>query len=122
MKIVLIFLLVTNIAFGQDFIPIKKGEPSPIDGFAISPTTEKMVRQKVENLEYKLIKLSDLGVAKDELISAQKRHIAAQKEYNGELRDELLKSDGFWTKAMWFTLGTVITGVISYGTVRSLRN
>jgi len=122
MKIIVIFLLVVTNIHATEINPIKKGDPSPIDGYVIDVSTEKAMRSKMDKLEYQALKLEWLGVAKDAVIDAQKDHIELQKRHNLELRDELTKSTGFWTKAAWFTLGSVMTGLISYGVIKGLRN
>jgi len=121
MKLLLIFLLSFS-CYAQEIVAIKKGQIAPIDGFIITRAAHNKIKAKMETLEYENIKLHDLAIAQDEAIVHLKRHKATLLEHNTSLRTELKrKPTGFWQKTGYFVLGAVLTGVVSYGAVRSIR-
>ena len=122
MRLIILLLLTFNTAFAQDIIPIKKGQPSPIDGFVISKKANEKIIEDREKLERKNIQLKDLSVLQDQSITDLKSHRDTLSRHNAELRESLrAKPTGFWQKTGYFVLGALITGAIGYGTVRALR-
>lgn len=121
MKLLLIFLLSFS-CFAQDIVPIKKGQVAPIDGYIITRAAHNKIKAKMETLQYENLKLHDLAIAQDEAIVHLKRHKATLAEHNASLRTELRrKPTGFWQKTGYFVMGAVLTGVVSYGAIRSVR-
>lgn len=122
MKKMILLLLISFQCFAQDIIPIKKGQPSPIDGFVISKRLNTRMIEDTEILERKNLQLRDLSVLQDEALSDLNKHKETLVRHNAELRGALKeKPTGFWQKTGYFVLGALITGAISYGTIRSVR-
>lgn len=121
MKIMIISLLLCFQAVAQDFIPIKKGDDSPLDGYVISVDTEKKLRQKVSDLEFEKVKLNQLGVLNNQEISLYKEKSALQSEHNKELRDELKSSNSFFRSTGYFILGGLIASVVAFSAARAVR-
>lgn len=119
MKFLLTLIFLLNSAFA--FTPIKKGEPSPSDGFVVTKKQEKQLRQKVEGLEFKNLRLDQLSASQKVVIDAQEQHIGLQKKHNSELRKELKERTGFWSKTMFFVLGCLTATATAYVTVKALR-
>jgi hypothetical protein len=119
MKFLLTLIFLLNSAFA--FTPIKKGDPSPVDGYVVTKEQEKKLRQKVEDLEFKNVRLSDLSVKQDNMIKTQDRHIEIQKKHNSELRKELKERTGFWSKSVYFVLGCLTATAMGYVTVKALK-
>lgn len=115
MKYLSILFLVPPLLFSQEIVSIKQGEPAPFDGFVITKQFEKDRRQEHEELalqKNKNLLLSDLAATQEELVKFHKEQtIMAISEAN--------KSQ--FKSYLYFVGGVLITGLISYGTVRSLR-
>lgn len=120
MKLLLALLLSTNV-LAQDFIPVKKGDPSPVDGYAISRETEKQVRQKVMDLEFKSTQLSQLGILKDDQIRLLEAKSALQADHNKELMVELKSSNNWLKTTGFFLLGGVVATVVAYGASHAVK-
>lgn len=115
MKYLFILLLIPSLLYSQDIVPIKQGTPAPFDGFVITSQFEKDRRHESEELKLsksKNLVLSDLVVTQDEMITFHKKqaNIAISEANTAQLKSYL-----------YFVGGVLITGLISYGTVRSLR-
>lgn len=112
-KIIVLFFLIIQATKAEDIIAIKKGNPSPIDGFVITKEFEKDLRQI--NEDNKLLKrqnlvLKDLQVTQEDLVSLHKENTRnAQKE----LEKEQIK--GFFKSTLYFVGGIILGGAISYG-------
>ena len=102
--------------YGQSFIPIKAGQSSPFNGFVITRSTEKMIRQRVENLDLRLLRTTGLAEAQGKLIAQQKTHIGLMKAHNGQLAK--LAKGSKWENTGYFLLGALISGFMGYATIR----
>lgn len=120
MKYILLLCFTTNL-FAQDFFPVKKGDPSPVDGFAISRETEKQVRQKVMDLEFKSTQLTQLGVLKDDQIRLLEAKSSLQADHNKELMGELKSSNNWLKTTGFFLLGGVVATVVAYGAAHAVK-
>jgi len=117
LSIIISLLLCFSIS-AQDILIIKKGEAASQDGFLVSAEQMKKFREineKKKLAEKKNITLKDLRLVQDERINFYRN---MSEDYRKELRYQSVKSN---TKSfLWFIGGVLITGAISYGTVRTL--
>lgn len=118
MKLLLLLFISFNC---YAFTPIKKGEPSPSNGFVVTHKQEKELRQKNEDQKLKIRSLSQLKLTQDQIIQKQDDMIKTQSEYNRDLSEALAtKPTGFWEKTAYFMAGALLTGLVSYGTIKAL--
>jgi hypothetical protein len=118
MRLLLAFLFSFN-CLAIDIVPIKKGEPSPGEGFFVSIEEMKKFRQINEEkklLEQKVLTFKDLSIVNDQRIEVYQK----QSNY---YQEQYLKQQ---TKTMWsgiggFILGAAATSLAAYGTVRLLK-
>lgn len=101
-----------------DVEPIKKGDPAPATGFFVSQSEMKKLRKINEEkklLEKENLKLKDLQVS-------YKRRLDLEKKYSDELSSSLAseKFVGNIKGIGGFLIGALLTGIVSYGTVKAL--
>jgi len=117
MKLLIVLLLTLSQAFAIDVTPIKKGQPSPGNGFFIDTKNMKEIRkinEEKKNLKKQTITLKDIGHIDQERIAVHKRYArAAQKQLEWE------QTKGTWKTIGGFALGVLITGAIGYAALRS---
>jgi len=119
MKFLLVLLLSINTIFAQDIVPIKKGQPSPADGFYISYNQEKKFRLiNEENLKLKtqVIQLKDLSAALEDKNTILEQRLTLYQNQNKYLTSELSdqRIDNFFGKTIYFIGGILVTGAIGY--------
>jgi TolA-binding protein len=113
-KLILALLLVSQASAAAtqcaDFLYLSQGSQTPCSGFLFSDSKELEVRTKI--LDNK--RLNELTQKQDELISVLNQQIDNQTKQNNNLRNDLNyeQNKGFWSKALSFALGVVITGLI----------
>lgn len=112
MKYLIVLITSINLCFG--FTPIKEGQPAPKDGYFVTPDEEFKVRNKLETLKFKNIKLEDLAFEQDKYIETLKTH-------NKELRSTVKDSQGFITKPMYFVLGGFTVSILTVGIIAMLK-
>lgn len=126
MKYILILFLSTSLAFGQDVKVLSKGTPAPFDGVLFSKEMEKSIRQiDLDNAYLKqqnasLNRLNDLSNQENDILSKRYENMALKAN---QLAEQQVKAENasFWKNALYFVGGALITGVISYGVVKSIR-
>ena len=116
MKIILILLLTLSQVFALDVTPVKKGDPSPEDGFFVDAENMKKFREineKKKNLEKQVVTLEDLGVINEERIKIHKTMLSnTEREVSKERTKGNLKGLG------GFILGVLATSVAAYAAIR----
>ena len=116
MKLLLIILLTMSQAFAIDVTPVKKGDPSPKDGFFVDTENMKKFREineKKKNLEKQVVTLEDLGVINEERIKIHKTMLSnTEREVSKERTKGNLKGLG------GFILGVLATSVAAYAAIR----
>lgn len=113
-KFILSLMLCSQIVFA-DCKPVQylsQGEPAQCGGYLFSPAKELQVRGKVEDYD----RLTELSKKQDELISVLNQRIDVQTQTNDNLRANLKfeEDKSFWTKALYFGLGVLATGLVVY--------
>lgn len=112
MKLIILLLLVTNLAFAETAIVIKKGEAAKFDGVLI--TEEKA--QELHKAEKKVLALSDLRLTDQKLIEYYKDESELRQT---ELKQERLSSH---VKAIgFFILGSLLTGLAAKVAIESTK-
>lgn len=119
MKLLLILLMSINLCYGQKITVIKKGELASYDGYLIDSEQEKVFRtinEKKKLLESKNLVLSDLRLNSKQLEDFQRKRAETAER---ELQKEQFKSS--FRSTLAFIGGVLVTGLISYGTMKTLR-
>lgn len=102
MRLLLIFIISINTCFAQDAVTLNKGDIAPFKGTLVK-------KERVEKLikaEKKVIVLSDLRLAQEELIDYHKTDARRQREKLSKAKfDSNLKAVGY------FVLGAVLTSL-----------
>lgn len=97
---------------------VEKGDPAPYAGYVVDESQMKHFRQINEEkklLEKKTIKLEELGIRQEDSKEWYKNNYYKVKE-----KYEWQQTKSFWTNTLYFVGGAVLTGLISYGTVKTL--
>lgn len=111
----LILIFCFLLSFGGvagEISPIKKGDPSPIDGYVITKEFEKKARQTNEEnklLKQKEITLKDLQVVNEQRIEFYKENA---KQAHKRLQKEKFKS--FWKTTFMFIGGIAVGAGVFY--------
>lgn len=102
MKILILILLLTNVAFAQNASTLNKGDTAPFSGILVKKERlETLVKAEKSN-----IVLRDLRVTQDELIEY---HKDTARLYRKRLAEA--QWSGFWANTGYFVLGIVLTSV-----------
>lgn len=94
--------------------PIKRGDPSPVDGYVITKDFEKNLREINERnkiLKEKEVALRQLGELKDLKMEYYKRE---SNSLHATLSKERMKT------YLYFIGGVLLTGLVTYGTLRAV--
>lgn len=119
MKLFIILLCSANLALAQSITPVKKGEPSPHDGYVIDDKMEKKMRQvNEENKKNKElnIKMEQLGVLEESKVNLYKEQVSSLEKENSSLR-----TTNNLSIIVYFGLGVLATGLAAYGTMKALN-
>jgi hypothetical protein len=115
--VIIIFTLVSCFNCGAGVIkPIKKGEVSSINGFVIDHDQEmkfRKINEEKKLLETKTIALEELGKIK----TAQ---VDYYKDVHSKTIEDMKRRESriFWNRTVYFIGGIVLTGFMSYATVK----
>jgi hypothetical protein len=99
---------------------VEKGTLAPYTGYLFSPEDEKNARLMAKEMEY----FRDLSESMGKLIESDEKVIKVQNErielYNTQIvnmskRISETESDNFWRNTLFFVLGAVLTGAITFG-------
>lgn len=98
---------------------LQENEKVPCSGYLFTPEKELEVRTKITNYE----RLENVIQKQDLLIDVLNKRVDNQIQQNINLSNELQRKENetYWQKAGFFLLGAILTGVIAYGTVQSLK-
>lgn len=116
MKFLLVLLTSINLCFALDVTPVKKGDPSPSDGFFV--TTESMKKLRKINEEKKILEkenitLKDLSVINEKRIQTYKMYAEeSHKQASWE------RTKGNFKGAGGFVLGVLATSLAAYAAIR----
>jgi len=97
---ILILILLTNSAFAQNAVKLKKGDLSPFSGILV--TEEKII--ELDKAKRSNIVLKDLRIAQDELVEYHKQDARVQRRKLSEA-----KFSGFLANLGYFMAGVLIT-------------
>jgi hypothetical protein len=117
MKLLLAFLISFN---AVAMTPIKKGEVAPNDGFFLTKEEEQKHYERNEKQKQTIIKLEDLRVIDSQIIAKKDEQIKVQDDSYHKLREEHYKSNNL-VNILYFIGGAVLTGAISYATIRTIK-
>lgn len=116
----ILVLLFSFSAFSADSLPIKKGEPAPFDGVAL--TTAKAQKVRKELLEKDQLKIFTETLLKNEIkykaiISNQEEQVKILVDQNEHLVKVAEESQTMnnYRKILWFSIGVVATSLSVYG-------
>lgn len=99
--------------------PVQVGEVVMYDGFLVDAPQMKHFRQINEEkklLEDKTIKLEELGIREKEAKDWYKNNY-----YEVKKKYEWQQTKSFWVSTLYFLGGAVLTGAVSYATVKTIR-
>lgn len=118
LSILLLFSLSVN-ALADEAVYLNKSDPAPFAGYLLTPDKAT----KVYNLNLELQseqKINSLMMQEQDVYA--KRLTNAQTE-NDQLSKQLVSQQdkSFVSKVGYFVLGAVLTGLISYGAMRTLK-
>lgn len=107
----ILFSLVFNV-YAIDITPIKKGDPSPNDGFFVD--AENMKKFRIINEEKKVLEVKNLKL--EDLNYVNEKRIEFYKSVADESRKETSKAHikGFIGTIGGFTVGIAVTGMAVY--------
>lgn len=122
----LILSLLFNVAYAQNAVVIKKGDPAPFDGVLFTKTYEKELRQQKLDLEYaekKIVHLSQLNELNNKELDILTKRFELQRNRAQEMADRESKaeSQSAWKNALYFVSGALVTGIIGYGVIQAYR-
>lgn len=112
-------LLFSSNCLAIDVEPIKKGDPAPSTGFFVSQSEMKKLRKINEEkklLQQENLKLKDLQIS-------YKRRLELEREYSSTLNKRLANErlSGVFKGMGGFLLGTLLTGLASYATIKTIK-
>jgi hypothetical protein len=98
---------------------LNKGDTAAFTGVLIPPLRANQIRLDEINLGYttniSALKDEELSVMNTRLTNAQTENTTLSKELSSE------RSSSFLGNVGYFVLGSVLTGLVAYGTVHALR-
>lgn len=117
-KIIITILFIPSLLLANCDIPkkISKGEVSSCDGYVISSETEQKIRIDLSYKDALIKNLEETNKRQNEIIKIDQEQL---KIYNDQLKDQ--RQFTAFEKALYFSLGAVLTGVVAYGTVKAIR-
>lgn len=117
--LLIVLIIMTLNAFGQEIRPISKGEVAQFDGFLIDSSMEKKMRAYKEESK----KLQEINIELKSLGELQEIRHESYKKNNEDLTTEnnRLQTQKSLNGLLYFFLGAVITGGISYGVIKTLK-
>lgn len=123
MKYLLIFLLIFQSAFAfatddVDSVYLETGKPAPYTGYLLTPEAANQVKLHILNEMVMNRRISNQNA----MMEDYEHRINNYETQTAQLEDRLEKTDtGFFQKAAFFFLGSIVTGLVSYGVVKTLR-
>lgn len=119
-KLVLIFTLISNIAFGEEMIKLEKDQKAPFPGYLSSESTmekikEDLIEGEAARSREPSYKKSIELYKENETYYQNKVNILSVQ--NDKLAVRLYESTSISTleKIGWFSLGVIATGIAVYG-------
>lgn len=131
-KLLLVFILgYSQIASANDecqkaVVLLKKGEPSPCEGFLFSPDAQKKASQSIDDAKY-YKDLSELLHSRNDLLQQQIAITDQRLMLYIKSTDELAKEvnrkqhEDFWQKTVYFGLGVAVTGLSVYAASQAIK-
>lgn len=117
-KLLVLFILFITVSAmsAESMVILKKGQIAPYDGIHLDSNQMKKFRKAHEEKELCVQK----SASQKELIKIQELEKDYYMDKHSKLKDthEKYKIKSFWAKTGYFLLGVVITGAISYGTMK----
>jgi len=119
LRIFLIALLATSSSFGLDATFLAEGAKAPYEGYLLTPSKAKEVRQKLldqESLQMINESLKRSLSASESLIKISDDKVKILEEQNDRLAKSLHeeRSTSNLERILWFSLGIAATGVAGY--------
>lgn len=113
MKYLLVFLLLTQQAFGYEVKFLNQGEQAPFQGYLMEPALEKQFRLLDKELDYNkklVVSLEQINKSYEEQVSIMQTRIDNQSKELKEYRND----NGFLTKYGMFLLGAATATIVAF--------
>jgi hypothetical protein len=125
MKHLYLLLLIPSLTFGQ-VVSVKKGDPSPYDGYLFSIEAEAKNRKMLLDLDvYKALdesnrRMLDLKTKENQVLTEQYNLWKTQSD---SLSKQVIESQdkSFWRSLLYFGAGVLATTAIVYGVNQASR-
>lgn len=119
-------LISSNICFADDAKYISAGQNAPYDGFLFTvPKTQELRKTVIEHKTYKLINesLEKSVTEQSNIITLERDKNKMLLEQNDKLAVELkdARDTSDRTKLLWFALGVIGTGLVTYGISKAVN-
>jgi hypothetical protein len=116
--LLIISLLFSQITYAQDAVLLEQGKAAPFSGYLLSRDKVVELKNNTIDLEYSRKENNNLKLIQTDYEKRLNLYI----EQNDKLSERLHKSDtGFLEKSGYFIFGALITGLLAYGTTKSLK-
>lgn len=122
MKLI-IFLLSINLVFAEDVKVVKKGETVPFDGVLFTRELEKDIRNDIQVLTKKVDTLNKINDINEKELDILNKRVKIYQDKAKEMANREVKSekDTFFKNTLYFLSGALLTGIVSYGVIRTVR-
>lgn len=122
--VTLLAILLSFQAVAQDdVVHLNQGNPAPFDGYLFSPSKEKELRLLDSNVNYYKSLNNSLDIinkAQSDNLDKMSQRLTIRDQQLDLVTKRLSETNaGFFEKAGFFILGSVITGVIGYGVYKT---
>lgn len=115
-----LLIIATFPAYGADDVSyLKKGDPAPFTGYLISPEKADSIREMKIDLDTQK-QINGLLLDNQKIYEQRVDNLRKQSEDLAK-QVETMKDSSMFTKVGFFVLGSVLTGLVAYGTTRVLR-
>lgn len=119
LKLIAVLLIASNVMADDEAVFLKKGTPAGYDGYEITPAQAEKARKNSIDLGSQLKINSALvdenNVITQRLTNAQQQDTFLSKQLEAE------KDNGIFSKVGFFVLGSLVTGLVAYGTAKAIK-
>ena len=113
--IILLFSTICSADVQHDSIQLNAGQVAPFTGYLLPP--DKVLQFRSDEIDLDFYKKTN-GNLNLEITDYQTR-VKNYQDENAELAKQVASSDNFFSKAGYFVLGALITGLVSYGVYKT---
>lgn len=115
-KLIILILLLTQPAFGNDAVLLNVGDKVPYSGYLLDPEKAKQLYNNDIDLQLSKKTVDNLNL---QIVDYQKR-VDNFSTQNDKLSERLQKSDSsFFEKVGFFIFGSSVTALLAYGIYRT---